>query len=133
VSFDDGVPARPRAAAATALLPRFLEHRRRDAAIIRTALESRDFETIGRLGHNMSGHGVSYGFPEISAIGKCLEAEAIAGNAIALREHLASLDACLAHVGAEGADETGTRMESSARVRVLTGDAETISRKTEKR
>jgi HPt (histidine-containing phosphotransfer) domain-containing protein len=97
-------PTKPRArAVATALLPRFLEHRRRDAATIRTALECRDFETIGRLGHNMSGNGVSYGFPEISAIGECLEAEAIAGNSMALREHLASLDACLARVDAEGA------------------------------
>jgi HPt (histidine-containing phosphotransfer) domain-containing protein len=85
-----------RSPAATALLPRFLEHRRRDVVTIREALERADFETIGRIGHNMAGNGVSYGFPEMSAIGERLEAEANAGNAMAVLEQLASLEASLA-------------------------------------
>jgi HPt (histidine-containing phosphotransfer) domain-containing protein len=98
VSADERAPARApvRSPAAAALLPRFLEHRRRDVVTIRTALEQADFETIGRLGHNMAGNGVSYGFPEVSAIGERLEAEAAARNEMAVREQLASLEATLA-------------------------------------
>jgi HPt (histidine-containing phosphotransfer) domain-containing protein len=90
-----------RSPAAAALLPRFLEHRRTDVATIRAALERGDFERIGRLGHNMAGNGVSYGFPEMSAIGERLEAEAHVGNATAIREELASLEAALARIHQE--------------------------------
>jgi HPt (histidine-containing phosphotransfer) domain-containing protein len=87
-----------RSPAATALLPRFLEHRRRDVVTLRAALEQGDFETIGRIGHNMAGNGASYGFPEMSTIGRHLEAEASAGNVVAVRVQLASLEACLERV-----------------------------------
>ncbi len=135
MSFDDGASGRVRArsAAATALLPRFLEHRRRDLATLAAALEHSDLETIARLGHNMSGNGVSYGFPEISAIGERLEAEARAGNRSAVSEHLAALEACLARADEEVAWETARRTESSTRVRAVTGDAEDIRRKTGQR
>jgi HPt (histidine-containing phosphotransfer) domain-containing protein len=99
---------RARTAAATALLPRFFEHRRRDVDAIRAALECGDFETIGRLGHNMSGNGLAYGFPEISLIGEGLEDEAVTGNAMALRALLEALDACLAHVDEAGGYPTFT-------------------------
>jgi len=87
-----------RSPAAAALLPRFLEHRRTDVATIRAALERGDFERIGRLGHNMAGNGVSYGFPEMSAMGERLEAEANAGNESAVREELSTLEAFLARI-----------------------------------
>jgi HPt (histidine-containing phosphotransfer) domain-containing protein len=100
VSAHDRAPGRvlPRSPAAAALLPRFLEHRRGDVATIRAALERDDFETIGRLGHNMAGNGISYGLPEISTIGERLEADAEARDAKAVREQLASLEASLARV-----------------------------------
>jgi HPt (histidine-containing phosphotransfer) domain-containing protein len=68
---------------------------------LRAALEHGDFETIGRLGHNMAGNGVSYGFPELSAIGDRLEAEAHVGNAATVREELEALEACLARLHQE--------------------------------
>jgi HPt (histidine-containing phosphotransfer) domain-containing protein len=89
-------PVVQRSAAATALLPRFLEHRRGDVTTIRTALTTGDFETIRRIGHNMAGNGVSYGFAEISAMGRRLEAEADARDANAVREELAELETFLA-------------------------------------
>jgi len=100
MSTGERAPGSPitRSPAATALLPRFLEHRRGDVATIREALERADFETIGRLGHNMAGNGRSYGFPELSAIGARLEAEAGARNATAVREQLDALEACLARI-----------------------------------
>jgi HPt (histidine-containing phosphotransfer) domain-containing protein len=90
-----------RSPAATALLPRFLEHRRRDVVTLRAALADGDFETIRRLGHNMAGNGTSYGFPAMSTIGRHLEAEAGAGNSAAVRGQLASLEACLERVADE--------------------------------
>jgi HPt (histidine-containing phosphotransfer) domain-containing protein len=100
MSTDDRAPepVRKRSAAAAALLPRFLEHRRGDIATIRAALATGDFETIRRLGHNMAGNGVSYGFPEMSAMGERLEAEANAGNESAVREELSTLEAFLARI-----------------------------------
>jgi HPt (histidine-containing phosphotransfer) domain-containing protein len=106
MSSDDKLPGRviKRSPAATALLPRFLEHRRADVTTIGAALERADFEAIARLGHNMAGNGLSYGFPELGAIGERLEREAKDGNASGVREQLASLEAFLArpHSTAEG-------------------------------
>jgi HPt (histidine-containing phosphotransfer) domain-containing protein len=41
--------------------------------IIATAVAARDFTTIIRLGHQLKGSGLSYGFPEISEFGVRLE------------------------------------------------------------
>lgn len=134
MSVDRNALARLRAPTAMALLSRFRERRRRDVVDLRAALECGDFETIARLGHNMSGNGVSYGFPEISEIGERLEAAAVTGNAIAAREQLTSLEACLARTGdEEGTIETAPRTESCTRVRVATGDADGISQKSGRR
>jgi HPt (histidine-containing phosphotransfer) domain-containing protein len=84
-----------RSPAATALLPRFLEHRRGDLATILTALAAGDFETIRRIGHNMAGNGASYGFPELGTLGERLEAAAGAADVEAVREQLGALEAFL--------------------------------------
>jgi signal transduction histidine kinase/HPt (histidine-containing phosphotransfer) domain-containing protein len=89
--------------AATKLFPKFLDHRERDAATIRGALERDDFETIATLGHNMRGNGVSYGFPEVSAIGQRIETAAVARNARRVSEQLARLEECLARIRAQRA------------------------------
>jgi HPt (histidine-containing phosphotransfer) domain-containing protein len=108
VSADDrapgGVPAR--SAVATALLPRFLAHRRLDVITIRAALARNDFEAIGRIGHNLFGNGRSYGFPEMSAIGERLEAAAAAGNVFAVDEQRALLEATLAQIDQARSEET---------------------------
>jgi signal transduction histidine kinase/HPt (histidine-containing phosphotransfer) domain-containing protein len=98
--------ARPLASpspAATKLFPKFLDHRERDAATIRAALEREDFDTIATLGHNMRGNGVSYGFPEVSAIGQRIETAAVARSARRVAEQLARLDECLARIRAQRA------------------------------
>ncbi len=85
----------PRSRAATLLLPRYLEHRARDVAALRRALDVEDFPSIDRIGHNLRGNGRSYGFPELAAIGEVLEAAARAKNAASIREQLGSLEAWL--------------------------------------
>ncbi len=44
------------------------------------ALAKGDFDTVRLLGHSMKGSGASYGFTEISVIGKKLEEAAKAKN-----------------------------------------------------
>jgi HPt (histidine-containing phosphotransfer) domain-containing protein len=89
-------PAPRRSAIATRLLPKFIGHRARDLETLRDALAQRDFETVGRIGHNMRGNGHSYGFPEIGLLGERLEAAADTRNEPAIGEQLAALEAWLA-------------------------------------
>ncbi len=119
------VPQASRSRAATALLPRFLGHRRRDVASIRAALASDDFETVARLGHNMRGSGVSYGFPNVSLIGEELEAAADARDARRVDEQLALLEAWVAGVAdMEIAHDAAPRTESGTHVRAVRAPGE---------
>jgi signal transduction histidine kinase/HPt (histidine-containing phosphotransfer) domain-containing protein len=122
-----------RSPTAVALLPKFLSHRERDITLIREALDHGDFEPISRIGHNMRGNGVSYGFPELSAIGQTLEAAADAKNASLVNEELARLEACLVRVrrdaGIAGSASSGS--PSTARVRVTPSDIVRAERKRE--
>jgi HPt (histidine-containing phosphotransfer) domain-containing protein len=115
----------PRSPAATLLLPRYLEHRARDVAALRHALDVEDFPSVGRIGHNLRGNGRSYGFPELAAIGEGLEAAARAKNAARIREQLESLDAWLrANRGATTvAGASCSRPASETRVRAVTDPA----------
>jgi HPt (histidine-containing phosphotransfer) domain-containing protein len=76
-----------------ALQERFLQHRERDMAVLIAAMQSDDFESIGRIGHNMRGTGTSYGHPDLSAIGESLEAAGDAKNLGRIAEQLALLAA----------------------------------------
>lgn len=78
-----------------ARLPRYLERRRADAARARAALEAGDFEALARLGHDLRGHGASYGQPAISAIGDALEAAARAGDPGPVADVLTALEGFL--------------------------------------
>jgi HPt (histidine-containing phosphotransfer) domain-containing protein len=95
----------PRAAGSTRvrvaaqLLPKFIGHRERDVSTIRLALEHGDFETISRIGHNMRGNGVSYGFPEIGTLGERLEKAANTTDVQAVREQVTLLEAWVARIG----------------------------------
>ena len=56
-----------------ALVPGFLEGRRRDIESIAAALEHSDYDDIRMLGHNMKGCGAGYGFNRITQIGASIE------------------------------------------------------------
>lgn len=101
----DTKPASPqttRSRIAAALLPKFVAHRERDVVTIRAAIEQGDLETIARLGHNMRGNGVSYGFPDVSAIGERLETAAGAKDDVSIREALTSLEAWVSEIRSQG-------------------------------
>jgi HPt (histidine-containing phosphotransfer) domain-containing protein len=55
------------------LIPEFLENRRRDVEQITRFIREEKYEDLVRLGHTMKGVGGSYGFTEISEIGREIE------------------------------------------------------------
>jgi hypothetical protein len=80
------------------LVPGFLENRRRDAAALATAAQTRDVKTVRLLGHRMKGDGGGYGFQEISQIGEALEEAAIKEDWKKIAERTEALAAFLAQV-----------------------------------
>jgi CheY-like chemotaxis protein/HPt (histidine-containing phosphotransfer) domain-containing protein len=108
-------PSSPaRTGAVATLFPRFLVHRERDAATLRDALAREDFPTIATLGHNMHGNGASYGYPELSAIGRRLEAAAATRNAHDVEGELGRLDACVARMRSNTPATVALQVSSSA-------------------
>jgi CheY-like chemotaxis protein/HPt (histidine-containing phosphotransfer) domain-containing protein len=63
-----------------ALRPDYLQRRRLELDRLWTAIESADYATISRLGHQLRASGASYGFEEFSQIGGALERAAIKRN-----------------------------------------------------
>ena len=81
-----------------AVVPGYLESRRRDVETIVAALGRSDFASIAALGHKMHGTGASYGFPPVTELGAALEQAAGEKDAAAVREHAAGLSRYLARV-----------------------------------
>lgn len=81
-----------------ALVPRFLANRAADVGKIRAALAIADFESIRVAAHGMKGSGGGYGFPEISRLGASMEESAQRGDAAAIAQFVASLEAYLARI-----------------------------------
>jgi len=55
------------------LIPTFMANRTKELDTLRTALGAADMEQLRQLGHRMKGVGNSYGFEQISVIGKKIE------------------------------------------------------------
>ncbi|WP_186645444.1 Hpt domain-containing protein [Fluviispira vulneris] len=58
------------------IIPEFLIKRKSDIVMIRKALEDGDFSLIESLGHKLKGTCGSYGFMELSELGKKIEESA---------------------------------------------------------
>jgi PAS domain S-box-containing protein len=74
-----------------AIIPSYLEARRRDILTVLAALDNGDYEQIRTVGHKMRGSGAGYGFPEITAIGERLEFAAEGRDEKTTREQMAEL------------------------------------------
>jgi HPt (histidine-containing phosphotransfer) domain-containing protein len=99
----DTAARNPRTGAAHArrvasLVAGYLGRRARDVDTVAEAIEHADFEAVGRVGHNLRGNGVSFGFPELSAIGEALEAAATEGRLDSIREGARRLKECVERV-----------------------------------
>lgn len=55
------------------LIPGFMENRRRELEMLRADLADRRFDAVRKVGHTLAGVGASYGFDDISRIGRELE------------------------------------------------------------
>lgn len=80
------------------LIPDFLENRKEDVSKAIKSLAKNDFNALSMQGHNLKGVGDSYGFSEISRIGKCIEHEANLNNEEALHEWIQQLSDYLKNV-----------------------------------
>jgi len=82
----------------TDLIPGFLRNRRQDVVAMLAALDRGEFETIGRLGHDMKGAGGSWGFEIITDIGSALEQAAESADDDASRKWVGELSTYLDRV-----------------------------------
>lgn len=71
------------------LIPTYLTNRNKELEVLRQALAGADFEQMRQIGHRMRGVGVSYGFDDVTSLGKLIEEGAKAGDKAALETHVA--------------------------------------------
>jgi HPt (histidine-containing phosphotransfer) domain-containing protein len=64
----------------------YIHRRREELKVYIDSLKSQDFEAMGRIGHRMRGNGISFGFPELSALGEKMETAAKQKKLSVLRE-----------------------------------------------
>ncbi|EQC43942.1 Hpt domain-containing protein [Bacteriovorax sp. Seq25_V] len=62
------------------ILPSFLENRRKDIGLLNDAFAVKDYSTIEKIGHRVSGSSGGYGFDELGKIAKNIELECKNGN-----------------------------------------------------
>ena len=55
------------------LIPTFMKNRGKELETLRAALAAGDMEQLRQLGHRMKGVGTSYGFEQVSVLGKQVE------------------------------------------------------------
>ena len=83
------------------IVPKFLANIVQNAPAILKALETGDFETARRLGHNMKGTGGAYGFPAITDLGAQIEQAAKDGNCDTIRTKALELQSYLERLKVE--------------------------------
>jgi PAS domain S-box-containing protein len=74
-----------------AVVPGYLDSRRRDVRSILEALERSDYEVIRELGHKMNGTGSSFGFSRITQLGAAMESAAKEQNSAEIRSRIMDL------------------------------------------
>ncbi|MGE0762426.1 MAG: Hpt domain-containing protein [Bdellovibrionales bacterium] len=61
-------------------MQKYLERRRADYLACQIALRHQNFAFLARVGHTIKGNGDTFGFPELSTLGKELESAAARGD-----------------------------------------------------
>lgn len=69
-------------------LVRYLVHRREDFKRCQGFLEEKNFVELEKIGHQLKGNGLTFGFPDLSEIGQDLEEEAKRTDCICLKKIL---------------------------------------------
>jgi HPt (histidine-containing phosphotransfer) domain-containing protein len=84
MATSEAVPVARVASWLSKLIPRFMQNRRDEIAVLREAVARGDYARIRSLGHNLKGIGPSYGFEPLCAIGLELERAATVGDGEAI-------------------------------------------------
>jgi len=84
-----------------ALAARFLSNCGRDLQRLRAALEGSDLAATRAIGHSLRGVGGSYGFEEITRIGRAIEEQSMRGDAAGVSGLVAQLEDYLSRVHPE--------------------------------
>lgn len=61
---------------------KYLERRKQDLMTCLSAVQTDSYETIETVGHKIKGNGMTFGFPELSAIGAQIETAAQQKNKV---------------------------------------------------
>lgn len=80
------------------LIPLFMKTRRNEVDSLRGALASANYERIRQLAHRMRGVGNSYGFAQVSMLGKYIEECALTGDRTLLEKLISEYAGYLANV-----------------------------------
>jgi len=80
------------------LIPTFMANRNKELETLRSALGAGDMEQLRQLGHRMKGVGNSYGFEQISVLGKQIEDGAKARDLEGLQARITEYKDYLARV-----------------------------------
>lgn len=62
------------------LIPSFMDNTYAEIALLEGAVEAEDLKTVHRLGHNIKGSALNYGFNKLSEIGRKIEIAAGSGD-----------------------------------------------------
>ena len=80
------------------LIPEFLANRRQDVILLREAVGQADHESIRRIGHNLKGLGLSYGFLTLTDLGVVIEKAALANDTERIKVETESLSNYLSRI-----------------------------------
>ncbi len=83
------------------IVARFLTNCGRDVLRLQNALAGGDFAAARAIGHSLGGAGGSYGFDEITRIGRAIEEKSLRGDAGSLGQLVAQLESYLSRVHPE--------------------------------
>jgi HPt (histidine-containing phosphotransfer) domain-containing protein len=78
------------------MLGRYVERRKKDLELCLINLERQNFKELERVGHQLKGNGVTFGFTELSEIGEHLECGALKKNRDQMERALEDLSIWLA-------------------------------------
>jgi CheY-like chemotaxis protein len=70
---------------------RYIRSRKNEVGRLQELARAEDFEAVRSLAHNIKGTGTSYGFPNLTRLGRLIEVASIEGDAGALGEQLLEL------------------------------------------
>jgi len=78
-----------------ALVPTYLEHRKKELLALKEHLEKGDFTFLERVGHQLKGNAVTYGFPELGDLGSQLEKAAQEHDLTQTRSLIPRIEDCV--------------------------------------